>query len=115
MSGSLAIRFRKAHHGRLAVEHGLVHVHVDDLGAVLHLLARHRQGFLVLLVEDHAREGLGAGDVGALADVDEQAIGANEHRLQAGEFHGGDRGGGSSGHGSPVQSVGGEKQRDKDR
>ena len=62
---------QEAHHRGLAVEHGLVHVDVDDLGAVLHLLARHGQGLLELAVQDHAGEGLGAGDVGALADVDE--------------------------------------------
>ena len=34
--------------------------------------------------EDHAREGLGAGDVGALADVDEERAGADLHRLETG-------------------------------
>ena len=62
----------KAHHGGLAVEHGLVHVDVDDLRAVFHLLARHRQGLLEIPVQDHSGEGLGARDVGALADVDEE-------------------------------------------
>ena len=90
---------QKAHHGGLAVEHGLVHVHVDHLRAVLDLLARHGQGLFVLAVEDHAREGFRARDVGALADVDEQRALADQHRLQAGQLHGGKKGGNnSSGH-----------------
>ena len=57
-----------------AVEHGLVHVDVDDLRAVFHLLAGHGQGFFVLAVQNHPRKRLGAGDVGALAHVDEQGV-----------------------------------------
>jgi hypothetical protein len=89
---------QKAHHGGLAVQHGLVHVHVDDLGAVFHLLARHGQRLFVLL-EDQARKGLGAGDVGALAHVDEQRLIADEDGLQARQAHGRNGSGrGSSGH-----------------
>ena len=40
MSGSAAIRLQEAHHGGFRIEHALVHVDVDDLRAVLHLLAR---------------------------------------------------------------------------
>jgi hypothetical protein len=89
---------QEAHHGRLAVQHGLVHVHVDHLGAVFHLLARHGQGFFVLLVQDQARKRLGAGDVGALAHVDEQRVLADEHGLQARQAHGRNRDGDSSRH-----------------
>ena len=89
MSGSLAIRLQEAHHRGLAVEHGLVHVDVDDLRAVLDLLARHGQRLLELAVQDHAGEHLRARDVGALADVDEQRPFADRHRLEAGQLHGG--------------------------
>jgi len=82
-------QLQKTHHGRLAVEHGLVHVDVDDLRAVFDLLARHGQGLFVLAIEDHAREGLGAGHVGALTHVDEQRTFTNGDRLQAGQLHGG--------------------------
>ena len=82
---------QKPDHGRLAVEHGLVHVDVDDLRAVFHLLPGHRQRLLVVPVEDHAGKSLGAGHVGALADVDEQIVRTNAHRLQAGQLHGGNR------------------------
>ena len=80
----------KAHHGRAAVEHGLVHIDVDHLRPVFHLLARHRQRLLELAVEDHAGKGLGAGDIGALADIDEQGARIDRERLQAGKLHGGD-------------------------
>jgi hypothetical protein len=81
ISGTLAdvrlaepMRLQEAHHGRLRIEHRLVHVDVDDLRAVLHLLPRHGQRIVVAAFEDHAGEGFGAGDVGALANVDEQAV-----------------------------------------
>ena len=90
---------QKAHHGGLAVEHRLVHVDVDDLGAVLHLLARHRQRLLVLAIQNHAGKGLGASHIGALANVHKsgtrglarRVIGAwhcaNQQRLEAGQLH----------------------------
>ena len=78
---------QKAHHRRLAVQHGLVHVDVDHLRAVLHLLACHRERLVEIAAEDHSRKGLGAGDVGALADVDEQRPGADVDRFQARQAH----------------------------
>jgi hypothetical protein len=39
MSGSAAIRLRKARHRRLAVEQALVHVDVEDVRAAFDLLA----------------------------------------------------------------------------
>ena len=81
---------QEADHRRLRVEHRLVHVDVDDLGAVLDLLAGDAERFLELAVQDQARERLRAGDVGALADVDEKRALADRHRLQAGKLHGRD-------------------------
>ena len=78
---------QEAHHRRLRIQHGLVHVDVDDLCAVLHLLAGHRERLLELAVQDQPGEGLGAGDVGALADVDEQGPVVDGHRLEAGQLH----------------------------
>ena len=66
------------------------------------LLARDGQGVFELAGQDHARKGLGAGDVGALADVDEQTALANDHRLQAGQLHWGD---GLGIHGSHLRLV----------
>ena len=76
---------QKARHGGQRVEHRFVHVDVDHLCAVFHLLAGHGQRFVVLLVEDHARERLRARDVGALADVDEQRRVIDDERFQAGK------------------------------
>ncbi len=76
---------QEAHHRRLAVQHGLVHVDVDHLRTVLDLLAGHAQCVFEAAVEDHAREGLGSGHVGAFADVDEQRAGFEPQRLQAGQ------------------------------
>ena len=76
---------QESHHRLLRVEHPLVHVDVDDLRAVLDLLARHRQRLGVIARQDQAREGLRAGNVGALADVDEERACADVERLQARE------------------------------
>ena len=62
------------HHRGLAVQHGLVHVDVDDLRAVFHLLLGDFQRLVVLAFQDQALELGRAGDVGAFADVDEQRV-----------------------------------------
>ena len=69
-------------HGGHGIEHALVHVDVDDLGAVLHLLERHRQRPGVVVRGDELAELRGAGDVGALADVDEQRARPDVERLE---------------------------------
>ena len=81
-------QLQKPHHRGLAIEHGLIHVDVDDLRAVFNLLPRYRQGLLILAIENHAGKGLGAGDVGALANIDEQGVGVDDDWLQAGQHHG---------------------------
>ena len=60
-------------HGGLGVQHPLVHVDVDDLGAVLDLLARDLQRGLVVAGGDQLAEPGRTRDVGALADIDEGA------------------------------------------
>ena len=82
---------QKPHHGRLAVEHGFVHVHVNDLRTVFDLLARHGQSLFVLAIQNHARKGLGAGHIGALTHVDKQRPRADGDRLQTGQLHRGNR------------------------
>ncbi len=61
----------EAGHGGDTVQHGLVHVDVDDLGAVLDLLAADGQCLLILTFENEPLEPGRAGDVGPFADVDE--------------------------------------------
>ncbi len=74
---------QEAVHARHRIQHGLVHVDVDDLRAVLDLLAGHRQRLVVFLFADQAREHLAAGDVGAFAHVHEQRVLVDVQRLQA--------------------------------
>ena len=83
MSGSAATRLQERRHRLLRIEHRLVHVDVDHLRAVLHLLARDRERAGVVAGEDQAREGLRAGDVGALADVHEERLLVDVERLEA--------------------------------
>ena len=76
---------QEADHARLGVEQALVHVHVDRLGAVLHLAARDCERRLEVALPDEAREAGRTGDVGALADVHEQRFRGDVEGLEAGE------------------------------
>ena len=58
-------------HRLLAVEQGLVHVDVDDLRAVLDLVAGDLDRGVIIAGEDQLLEARRAGDVAALADIDE--------------------------------------------
>ncbi len=51
------------------------------------MLARDRQRFVVLFIQDQARESFRAGDVGTLADVDEQRVVVDREWLQSGQPH----------------------------
>ena len=44
ISGSVAMKFRNVGHRLLGVEHALVHVDVEDVGAAAHLIERHVDG-----------------------------------------------------------------------
>ena len=68
-----------------AVDHALVHVDVDDLRAVLDLLAGDRQRSVVVAVADQVAELGRPGDVGALADVQEQGVLGDGERLETGQ------------------------------
>ena len=74
---------QKRDHRRLAVQHPLVHVDVDNLRATLDLTARDAQSFVVLVVQDEAGEPARAGDVRALADVDEVGVWPHDEGLEA--------------------------------
>ncbi len=75
----------EAPHRHLAVEHALVHAHVEDVGAALDLLPRHLDGRVVVAVEHQAAELARAGDVGALADQDEVRLRRDGQRLEPGQ------------------------------
>jgi hypothetical protein len=53
------------------VQQALVHVDVDDLGAVFDLLTRDHDRGLVIIRLDQLAEPRRTGDVGPLADIDE--------------------------------------------
>ena len=71
MSGSAAISLRKVVIASSESRQAFVHVDVDHLRAVLHLLARDFDGGGIVAGHDQFLEARGAGDVGAFADIDE--------------------------------------------
>ncbi len=76
---------QEAGHGRLRVEHAFVHVDVEHLGAALDLLASDLHRVTVSAFGDQAGEPARPGDVGALADVDEERIRPDVEGLEARE------------------------------
>ena len=78
-------QLEEAVHRRQPVEHCLVHVDVDHLGAVLDLVPRNRQRVVVAAFEDHPREDTRTGDVGPLADVHEQRLRPDVEGFEAGQ------------------------------
>src|SRR5690606_31624712 len=88
------------------VEHALVHVDVDDLGAVFHLLLGDVEGGGVVAFHHQALEARRAGDIAALPHVDEQGAGGDVEGFEpvqaAGGFQGRHRAG------RPVRDGGGD-------
>ncbi len=70
-------------HRRFGVEEPLVHVHVEDLGAAVHLTAGDFERLLEPVLADERPEALGPGHVRALADVHEVQIGSDVEWLEA--------------------------------
>jgi hypothetical protein len=87
-SGSLPSNCRKSRHRRDAVNHPFVHADVDDVRAVLDLLARDGDGFLVFIFLDELRKLWRARHVRAFADHDELPDLLRE-RLRAAQAQGG--------------------------
>ena len=95
----------EAGHRRLGVEQRLVHVDVDHLGAALDLLPRDLDGVVEAAFLDQPGEGARAGDVGPLADVDEERIRADVERLEAATGASAARWSGSSRGGMPSTAA----------
>ncbi len=74
----------EGHHGLLRIEHPFIHVDVDHLGAGFHLLQGDFQGFGVVVLANQPGKARGTGNVGPLADVDEQRLTVDGERFQAG-------------------------------
>jgi hypothetical protein len=72
-------------HRRGGVQQRLVHVDVDHLRAVLHLLARDLERRLEVAALDQLGEAGGAGDVGPLSHVHEQRVRTDGERLETRE------------------------------
>ena len=87
MSGSEATRLRNSTIAAFGVDQALVHVDVDDLRAIGDLIARDDERARVVARGDQLAELGRAGDVGALADIDEGDVGGQRERLEAGEPH----------------------------
>lgn len=73
----------EGHHGLLRVEHPFVHVDIDHLSAGFDLLQGDFEGLGVIVFTDQAGKAGGAGDVGTLADVDEQRLAIDGERFEA--------------------------------
>ena len=76
---------QKSRHGLFGIEHALVHVDVDNLRTVFDLLAGHRQRRFVLAAQNQLGKTRRAGDVRALADIDEAGVWAKYQRLETAE------------------------------
>ncbi len=74
-------------HRAFRIDEPLVHVDVDDLRAVGHLIARDRERAGEVACGDQLAELRRAGDVRPLADVDEGDVGGEGERLEAGKPH----------------------------
>ena len=73
-------------HRLLRVEQSLVHVDVDDLGAVLDLIAGDIERLGEVAIGDQSAELGRARDVGAFADVDEGNVCGERERFETGEL-----------------------------
>ena len=85
MSGSAAMRFRKLDHRLFGIEQAFVHIDVDDLRAIGDLIARDiERGGKIAFLDQFAESG-GAGDIGALADIDEGNVGREREGFKPGQ------------------------------
>src|SRR5579883_530072 len=66
-------QLKKAAHGGNAIDHAFVHADVENVGAVLDLLAGNAYGLFVLAFLDQLRKLWRTGNIGPLANHDEDA------------------------------------------
>ena len=78
-------KLEELRHRGFGIEHGFVHVDVDDLCAILDLLAGDFERRLEIAFHDQFLEPGGAGDIRALADIDEAGDVVEMQRLEAGK------------------------------
>ena len=72
-------------HLRAGIQEAVVHVDVDDLRPIFHLLAGDTEGFVVFLLVDEAEELARTGHVAALAYVDKIILRFHLQHIQSGQ------------------------------
>ena len=87
-AGDVGLRgdeIEKRRHRLLGIEQAFVHVHVENLRAVLDLIARHGERGGIVAGGDELAEARRAGDVGAFADIHERNRRRQREGFEAGE------------------------------
>ena len=51
------------------IQHAFIHINIDDLSTIFHLLTSNTQGFLILLINNHASKSFGTRHIGSLTYV----------------------------------------------
>ena len=78
-------QIEEGRHRLFRIEQALIHIDVEDLRAVLHLIARHRERRGVVAGGDEFAKARRTGDVGAFADIDEGNRRRKRERLEPGK------------------------------
>src|SRR5258707_14060976 len=76
---------QKSRHGLLGIEHGFVHIYIDNLRTVFTLLPGHCQRRFILAAENQLGKTWRAGDVRAFANIDEAGVRTKHERLKSAE------------------------------
>ena len=66
-----------------AVQHGIVHIDVDDGSPAFYLLSGYRHGFVIAFPGNETGKLTRTGDVGTFADVDEVAVTVDDEGFQS--------------------------------
>ena len=82
-SGFRGNQVQKFCHRLFRIQHAFVHVDIDNLSAVLNLLARDLNRCVVIIGLDQAPENRRARDVASLTDVDEQIVRTDRYGFEA--------------------------------
>ena len=77
----------EVHHLRLGVKKAVIHIDVDDEGAVFHLLSGNGHGFLVLLFLDQTKKLSRTCNIATLTHIHEMNLGRYIERFQSAQLH----------------------------
>ena len=90
-AGNVGLRgdeVEEMHHLLLGVEQAIVHIDIEQLGSILHLVAGDGECFVIFLFVDKSKELARAGHVATLAHVDEVALGSHLAQFKSREPQG---------------------------